>query len=275
MGIRMIITAIAMTMAIMAMRTMIMRTDMTTTMRTAAADTTITTMATSRATEAESLARLLLWFSPAFPIGAFSFSHGLEWAVEAGDIADRDGLQAWLEGLVRQGSGWSDAVVFAACHGAAEAGSLPRLRAAAEFAVALQPTKERRLEATMQGDAFVKAVETAWENRGLALLRAACDPPYALAAAAGAAAGGAGFQRETALRAFLTGFCQNLVSAAVRLAPIGQSDGLRVLAALEPAIAETADAAARSSLRDAGGLAFRSDIASMRHETQITRLFRS
>ncbi len=235
----------------------------------------ITTMATSTAIEAESLARLLVWFSPAFPIGAFSFSHGLEWAVEAGDIKDRDGLEAWLEGLVRQGSGWSDAVVFAACHGAVEAGSGPRLRAAAEFAVALQPTRERRLEATMQGNAFVKAVETAWENRGIAMLRAAIEPPYPLAAAAGAAAAGAGFARETALRAFMTGFCQNLVSAAVRLAPIGQSDGLRVLAALEPAIAETAAAAARSSLRDAGGLAFRSDIASMRHETQITRLFRS
>ena len=241
----------------------------------AVAGTTITTMATSTATEAQSLSRLLVWFSPAFPIGAFSFSHGLEWAVEAGDIEDRAGLQAWLEGLVRQGSGWSDAVIFAGCHGAVEAGSLPRLKAAAELAVALQPTKERRLESTMQGDAFVKAVETAWENRGLALLKQATGAPYALAAAAGSAAAGAGFARETALRAFLTGFCQNLVSAAVRLAPIGQSDGLRVLAALEPAIAETAAAAARSSLRDAGGLAFRSDIASMRHETQITRLFRS
>jgi len=222
-----------------------------------------------------SFTRLLLWFSPAFPVGAFAFSHGLEWAVEAGDIHDRDSLLGWLEGLVRHGSGWSDAVLFAAAHGAVESKSLRRLREAAELAVALQPTKERRLEATMQGDAFVKAVETAWANSGLAMLREAIERPHALAVAAGAAAAGAGMAREAALAAFLTGFCQNLVSAAIRLAPIGQSDGLRVLAALEPIVAATAAGAARASLRDIGGLALRSDIASMRHETQITRLFRS
>jgi urease accessory protein len=221
------------------------------------------TMDTSMGIEAGNLSRLLVWFSPAFPIGAFSFSHGLEWAVETGDITDRDSLQAWLGALVRHGSGWSDAVLFSVAHRAAETRDLKRLAEAAELAVALQPSKERRLEATMQGDAFVKAVETAWENAGLAALRAASDPPYALAVAAGAASAGAGVGR------------QNLVSAAVRLAPIGQSDGLRVLAALEPAIALTASKAARAAIKDVGGLAIRSDIASMRHETQMTRLFRS
>jgi urease accessory protein len=221
------------------------------------------------------LSRLLVWFSPAFPIGAFSFSHGLEWAVEAGDITDRESLQDWLAALVGHGSGWSDAVLFSASHRAVEVKDLKRLKEAAELAVALQPSKERRLEATMQGDAFVKAVETAWENRGLALLRAAVAPPHALSVAAGAAAAGAGVKREEAVQAFLTGFSQNLVSAAVRLAPIGQSDGLRVLAALEPVVAEAARRAKRATLRDLGGLAFRSDIASMRHETQMTRLFRS
>jgi len=221
------------------------------------------------------LSRLLIWFSPAFPIGAFSFSHGLEWAVEAGDISDRASLQAWLAGLVSHGSGWSDAVLFSAAHKAVE-GARPRhLREAAELAAALQPSKERRLEAAMQGDAFVKAVQTAWENAGLAMLQGAVRPPYALAVAAGAASAGAGLEREEALRAFLTSFCQNLVSAAIRCAPIGQSDGLRVLAALEPDVAATAKRAARASLKDVGGLAFGSDIASMRHETQSTRLFRS
>jgi urease accessory protein len=221
------------------------------------------------------LSRLLVWFSPAFPIGAFSFSHGLEWAVEAGDITDRESLRDWLAALVGQGSGWSDAVLFAVSHRAVEANDLKRLRQATELAIALQPSKERRLEATMQGAAFVKAIETAWENDGLALLRAATAPPRALSVAAGAAAAGAGIEREEAVQAFLTGFCQNLVSAAVRLAPIGQSDGLRVLAALEPVIADAARRASRAGLKDLGGLAFRSDIASMRHETQMTRLFRS
>jgi urease accessory protein len=219
--------------------------------------------------------RLLVWFSPAFPIGAFSFSHGLEWAVEAGDIHDRASLADWLLALVERGSGWTDAVLFAEAHRAATSKAEKRLAAVAELAVALQPSKERRLEATMQGDAFVKAVETAWPNPGLDRLRAAAPPPFALAVAAGAASAGADVPLEDAVLAFLTGFCQNLVSSAVRLAPIGQSDGLKVLAALEPALAAAARQAARSRLADAGGIALRSDIASMRHETQMTRLFRS
>jgi urease accessory protein len=219
--------------------------------------------------------RLLVWFSPAFPIGAFSFSHGLEWAVEAGDLHDRESLREWLQAVLTMGSGWTDAVLFAEAHRAVEMGSRTRLAAAAELAVALQPSRERRLEATMQGDAFVKAVETAWPNKGLQALRKACPPPHALSVAAGAASAGAGAARELALSAFLTGFCQNLVSAAVRLAPIGQSDGLMVLAALEGEIAATARLATKSRLARAGGIALRSDIASMRHETQMTRLFRS
>jgi urease accessory protein len=249
-------------------------TAMTTTTMTTRTAMTIT-MDTSMGIEAGNFSRLLVWFSPAFPIGAFAFSHGLEWAVEAVDISDRDSLRAWLDALLRHGSGWSDSVLFSVAHRATEARDMKRLAEAAELAVALQPSKERRLEATMQGDAFVKAVETAWDNPGLAALRAASDPPYALAVAAGSASAGAGVGREESLRAFLTGFCQNLVSAAVRLAPIGQSDGLRVLAALEPVIALTASKAARAAIKDVGGLAIRSDIASMRHETQMTRLFRS
>jgi urease accessory protein len=219
--------------------------------------------------------RLLVWFSPAFPIGAFSFSHGLEWAVETGDIHDRDSLRAWLATLIIMGSGWSDAVLFAAAHRAAAAGEARRLAEAAEIAVALQPSRERRLEATLQGDAFVRAVEQAWTNKGLELLRRAAPPPHALCIAAGAACAGDGLGLTDSLAAYLTAFCQNLVSAAVRLAPIGQSDGLKVLAALEPSIAATARCAAPGKLRDVGGIALRSDIASMRHETQATRLFRS
>jgi urease accessory protein len=221
------------------------------------------------------LERLLIWFSPAFPIGAFSFSHGLEWAVEAGDITDRESLQHWLVALLDQGSGWSDAVLFSVAHRTTTEANTKRLSEVAELAVALQPSKERRLEATMQGDAFVKAVETGWTNAGLAFLRQSTEPPYALSVAAGCAATTVNVPRETAISAFLTCFAQNLVSAAIRLAPIGQSDGLRVIAALEPVIASNAKRAAKASLKEIGTVAFRSDIASMRHETQMTRLFRS
>ncbi len=231
--------------------------------------------ASAPATSPDPTARLLVWFSPAFPIGAFAFSHGLEWAVEAGDIHDRATLQSWLTTLVEQGSGWSDAVLFAHAHRGVAAGKDRALRDVAELAVALQPSRERRLEATMQGDAFIKAVEHAWPNRGLQQLRRVAPAPHALCVAAGAAAAGAGIVARPAVTAFLTCFCQNLVSSAVRLAPIGQSDGLAVLAALEPVVSEAAERAAKASLAQVGGLAIRSDIASMRHETQITRLFRS
>ncbi len=219
--------------------------------------------------------RALVWFSPAFPIGAFSFSHGLEWAVETGDIADRQSLEDWIRVLLVSGSGWSDAVLFSQAHRATAARNGKRLAEVAELAVALQPSKERRLEATMQGDAFVKAVETAWPNAGLTFLRHSIDPPHALCIAGGSATADTDLTAREATGAFLTGFCQNLISAAIRLAPIGQSDGLRVMAALEPAITGTAARATRATLKDVGGMALRSDIASMRHETQMTRLFRS
>ena len=221
------------------------------------------------------LERLLIWFSPAFPIGAFSFSHGLEWAVETGDITDRESLERWLVALLQRGSGWSDAVLFSVAHRAAVDANAKRLKEVAELAVALQPSRERRLEATMQGDAFVKAVETGWSNNGLDFLRQSAEPPYALSVAAGCAATAVNVSREAGIAAFLTCFAQNLVSAAIRLAPIGQSDGLRVIAALEHVIADNARRAARATLKDIGTVAFRSDIASMRHETQMTRLFRS
>ncbi|MFN8831488.1 MAG: urease accessory protein UreF [Labrys sp. (in: a-proteobacteria)] len=221
------------------------------------------------------LARLILWFSPAFPTGAFSFSHGLEWAVEAGDVHDRASLEIWLDGLLRHGSGWSDAVLMAAAHRAVTAGDVDGLADLAALALALQPTRERRLETAVQGEAFLKAVEVGWSGAATTMLRQALPHAPPLAIAVGATTAGAGIEVETAITAALTGFCANLVSASVRLAPIGQSDGLRVLSALEGRIARTASRAAIAPLSAVGGCAFRSDIASMRHETQETRLFRS
>lgn len=224
---------------------------------------------------AAALSRALVWFSPTFPTGAFGFSHGLEWAVEAGDVLDRASLAEWLGSILRHGGGWSDSVLLAAAFRASREGDEAALTAVAELAAALQPSRERLVETNVQGGAFLKAVEAGWPNEAAGPLRRLGDRPIALPVAAGAAAAGAGLALDTTLAAFLTGLATNLVSAAIRLAPIGQSDGLRVLAALEPVIVAVAKAAEASTLSDVGTIAMRSDIASMRHETQTTRLFRS
>ncbi len=228
-----------------------------------------------RVTGSALLSRLVVWFSPTFPTGAFSFSHGLEWAVEAGDVFNRASLEAWIGGVLSHGAGWSDAVLIAAAHRAAEAGDEADLAEIAALALALQPSRERRLESTVQGEAFLKAVETGWASEATERLRRASHGSIPLPVAIGAAAAGEGLPAEATIAAALTGFSANLVSSAVRLAPIGQSDGLRVLSALEPLIARLATRAATAPLSALGACAFRSDIASMRHETQETRLFRS
>lgn len=230
---------------------------------------------TAMITDDAALARLLVWFSPAFPTGAFSYSHGLEWAVEAGDVHDRVTLAAWIEGLLTSGSARTDAVLLARTHRAALAASNTGVRTVAELALALQPSLERRLESTMQGRAFLDAVAAGWPSAGLDRLRALAGDPVALPVAAGLATAVHGLPLAATLVAFMQGFVSNLVSAAVRLAPIGQSDGLRVSAALAGAVQHAARLALAGRASDLGGLALRSDIASMRHETQTTRLFRS
>ena len=219
--------------------------------------------------------RLLLWFSPSFPTGAFGFSHGLEWAVESGDVGDRESLAAWIGAVIAHGGAWSDAVLAAAAYRASAAGDGAGLDGVATLATALQPSRERRLESLVQGEAFLKAVETGWPDAALAAFRKGREGAIPLPVAVGVAAATEHLPLESTLLAFLTGFAANLVSAAIRLAPIGQSDGLRVLAGLEPLLSATARRACASSLDDLGTCALRSDIASMKHETQSTRLFRS
>jgi urease accessory protein len=224
---------------------------------------------------APALYRLMAWLSPAYPVGAFSYSSGIEWAVEAGDIADAETLRAWLDVVLGEGGGFCDAVLFAHAHRAVAGGDDPALHAAAELAAALAPSKERHLETTAQGAAFVAATRAAWPTPALDRLAAAWDGPVAYPVAVAVAAAGHGIALEPALAAFLQALAANLVSAGVRLVPLGQSDGQRVLAALEAAVASTAQRAPTVALDDIGSSAFRADLASARHETQYTRLFRS
>ena len=221
------------------------------------------------------LYRLMAWLSPAYPVGAFSYSSGIEWAVEAGDIKDAATLQAWLDVMLRDGSGFCDAVLFAHAHRAIETNDDKALHAVAELAAAFAPSKERHLETTAQGNAFIAATRAAWPCDALDRLKRIWDGAVAYPVAVAVAAAGHGVPLAPALAAFLQALAANLVSAGVRLIPLGQTDGQRVLAALEPVVAATAERALGIALDDIGSAAFRADLAGVRHETQYTRLFRS
>jgi urease accessory protein len=218
---------------------------------------------------------LLIWLSPGFPVGAFAYSHGLEWAVEAGDIIDAPSLEAWLVDLMEFGAPRSDAFLFSAAFRSAAAADWLSFLEANALAVALCPSAERRLETTAQGKAFVAAARAAWDCEPLRQLERAPEGRIAYPVAVAAAASGHGLPVGSSLEAFVLAQASSLVSAALRLGPIGQTDGQRILAALLPRVRALAREAASGSLGDLGGAAFRSDIASMRHETQYSRLFRS
>ena len=223
----------------------------------------------------EALYRLMAWLSPSFPVGAFSYSSGIEWAVEAGDITDAAALQRWLTTVIGEGGGFCDAVFFVHAHRAAAGGDDKALHAVAELAAAFAPSKERHLETTAQGNAFIEATRAAWPSAALERLLAAWQGPVAYPVAVGVAAGGHGIALEPALHAYLHAVTANLISAGVRLVPLGQTDGQRILAALEPVVLATAQRALATPLDQVGSAAFRADLASLLHETQYTRLFRS
>ncbi len=227
------------------------------------------------ALDAAGLHRLMAWLSPAYPVGAFSYSSGLEWAVEAGDVKDAASLRRWLTVIIGEGGVFCDAALFASAHSAVANNDDALLRATAELAAALAPSKERFLETTGQGAAFVETTRAAWPCAALDRLAAAWDGPIAYPIAVAVTAAGHGIALAPALHAFLHASAANLISAGVRLIPLGQTDGQRVLAALEPVIAGAAERAMATTLDQIGGAAFRADLASLRHETQYTRLFRS
>jgi urease accessory protein len=217
----------------------------------------------------------MAWLSPAYPIGAFSYSSGIEWAVEAGDIADAATLEHWLVVMIGEGGGFCDAVFLVHAYRAAADRDDAALRAVAELAAAFAPSKERDLETTAQGRAFLDTTRAAWPTPTLDRLAAVWDGPVALPVAVAVASAGHDVALVPALHAYLHALTANLISSGMRLVPLGQTDGQRVLAALEPVVAATAERALAIALDDVGSAAFRADLASMHHETQYTRLFRS
>jgi len=220
------------------------------------------------------LYRLMTWLSPSYPVGAFSYSHGLEWIVEAGDVKNRLNLVAWISDLLAFGGGRNDAIFFAHSHRAAKAGDHDALQTINALAMAMAASRERRLETVAQGTAFSTITRTAWKS--LALERLAADSEeIAYPVAVGVTAADHGVALEMALSAYVHAFVANLISAGVRLIPLGHTDGQICTKEMEAAVAATVSMGLSAALDDLGGAAVLSDIASMKHETQYTRLFRS
>lgn len=235
-----------------------------------------TTITMSTELSAAQATRLAAWLSPSFPIGAYAYSHGLERAVETGAVGGEEALRGWLAELIGFGSARSEAILFARAFDAAS--DRARLLEVAEVAQALRPSAELALETSAQGAAFLAAVAGAWPDSRLdavAAWHAEDGVALSLPVAAGAACAVHGLPRAAALALYLHAFVANLVSAGVRLVPLGQSAGQRVIAALEGAVIAGAAEADGAALEDLGTACPMAEILSMQHETQYTRLFRS
>ena len=237
---------------------------------------------------APGLYRLLAWLSPNFPIGAFSYSHGLEAAVAEGVVCDAASLQGWIAAILTQGSGRMDADILRDAYRAAEDGQFAALDAANRRGLAFRATAELALEAAQQGNAFLATCRAAWPDAFIEKWasnppplagegRVGAGPPEGACHSAvfGAVAARAGIGLADALVGYLHALSANLVSAGLRLGIIGQTDGQRILAASEPVVAHAASAALTRAPADFGAAAFAADLASMAHESQHVRLFRS
>lgn len=222
------------------------------------------------------LYRLLAWLSPAYPIGAFSYSHGVETAVEEGLIRDRTSLVAWLDSVLRRGTGAVDGALFAAGWRAATQADWTSFDAIAERAAAWRGTSEMALESRQQGGSFLSITRAAWPHPALDEIHRRLEGELALPVAVALAAALHGIPLELALAGYLHAFTANLISAALRAVPLGQTDGQIALAALETSVDDATRAAvAVDSLDEVGTATPLLDWCSLRHETQYTRLFRS
>lgn len=219
--------------------------------------------------------RLMTWLSPTYPVGAYAYSHGLEWAVECGDVRDEVTLAEWLADVLEFGSGRNDLILAAQAHRAAGEDDPDALVALNDLALALAPSRELHLETTQQGRSFLDATLVAWANPTLTRMAEAMPGAVAYPIAFGLSAGAHGMALPPVLSGFGLAFMQNLVSAALRLAPVGQSAGTRLIAGLTPRVVALAATTPALTLDDIGSATLRLDLGSFRHETQYSRIFRS
>lgn len=220
------------------------------------------------------LLRLQSWLSPIFPNGAYSYSHGLEWAAEAGFVSDRESLVDWLDADLCHGSGRNEAIFFSEAYRCATENDTTKLMLVAELAAASRSTSEFALELSQQASACLSMLRIVWPDRILRTLSEFQSPPVP------AVILGARFATEEipaclALPAFLQSYVANLINAGVRLIPLGQTDGQRAIAELEPAVLLASRQGHEATLDDLGSAGFMVELSSIAHETQYTRLFRS
>ena len=214
-------------------------------------------------TEPQQLLQLLAFISPAFPVGGFAYSHGLERAIDDGVVTSADEVREWIESLLVHGSGWNDAVLFAQAYDADDAGRTE----IDELALALAASRERALETSDLGQSFAKSVAILSASEAMkfrtypVVVAAACEKTC--------------IDKRTGLLGYLQAFSNNLIAVAVRLIPLGQTKGLEVMRDLMPVVSEAAERALMASLDDLGSSTLLSDIASMKHEAQFSRVFRS
>ncbi|MGA8532576.1 MAG: urease accessory protein UreF [Candidatus Tumulicola sp.] len=225
-----------------------------------------------------SLIRLQAWLSPAFPIGSFSYSHGLEWAVEAGHVRDRQSLVDWLEADLLYGSARNEAFFFYEAWCCTVRNDRATLLEIAELAAAFRATSEFARESFQQAAACLATLQKVWPDQRLGwlseVLRERNIQPV-LAVVLGIRGATQCLPVNLVLPAFLQSYIANLVIAGVRLIPLGQTDGQCALAELEKAVLAASADAEKTSVDDLGSAAFTLDLASVAHETQYTRLFRS
>jgi urease accessory protein len=258
------------------------------------------------------LYRLLTWSSPGYPTGAFSYSHGLEWAVETGEVANLQGLLDYVTGVLERGGGWVDAVLFAHAwragskagktdarpepvslaeaiapamlsplansHAVATPTATAELDAIAQLAAAFRGSSETALESRQQGNAFLDVTRKAWPHPTLdafAARQTAAGIPVAHCVAVAVACAAHEIALSPALHSYIHAVAANLVSAGARLIPLGQTQAQIAIARLSPVITGIVERALATSLDDLGTAAPAIELCSLRHETQYTRLFRS
>lgn len=226
-----------------------------------------------------SLYRLMTWLSPAFPTGSFAHSSGLEWAIAEGFAANRSELESWLEDFLAAGGGRNDAVLFIRAWHLAARRDRESLSTLAELAAALHPSRERWFEAVAQGAAFRRIALSTAPCFALDMLTPIPDEELCYPVVVAVLAAGHAITPGTALTGYLHAVIGNLVSAAQRLIPLGQTDGQGVIAALEPAVHRLAQWALTlpggDPFEQIGSATLMADFASLAHETQYTRLFRT